>query len=326
MAQCRNQQCKEPAVAGSAYCKPHKGGTWPNVVMPSVPAAVAVRQDLAQAQQARATPPAARSAPAPGHRRRGAIDLGATSIALTGQAQNMNRMRVAHAAQLAKTVSEPEYLKPLIEAMHEITQSPAFAKYLDREVGWTNASAWFDWAARAIAPDMMARPVAAELRDQLRWNSLLAGRRGKVFADRYFFELSLYCDAAIEKMDISFIFGQASMVFGPLLAPILAIPAAAAHAAAGSFAGTATSLSISAGKALAETGIKAGAKAALVTAQGQKTVRKYENLNPMRFTLAWLDFVSSEKEPSKAIALVHAEFGGAKACDSLYEFIKSSNL
>lgn len=322
MAECRNQQCKAPAAAGSAYCKPHKGGSWPNVVMPTVPAAVAVRQSLAQPRQ----PAPKAAAPSPGHRRRGAIDLGTTSIALTGQAQNLNRMRVAHATQLAKTVSEPEALKPLIAALYEITQSPAFAKYLDREVGWTNASAWFDWAARAIAPDMMARPVAAELRDQLRWNSLLAGRRGKVFADRYFFELSLYCDAAIEKMDISFIFGQASMVFGPLLAPILAIPAAAAHAAAGSFAGTATSLSISAGKALAETGIKAGAKAALVTAPGQKVVRKYENLNPMRFTLAWLDFVSSEKEPSKAIALVHAEFGGAKACDSLYEFIKSSNL
>jgi hypothetical protein len=321
MAACRKPGCADQAGGGSPYCALHKAGG-PNIVLPPMPAKVATQQDLAQARADRAAPPAGL------HRRRGAIDLGASALILDGQNKNKERMRVAHATQLAKKVTDLEYMTPLKAAFFEVTQSPGFGKCLDREVGWTNWSSWFDWSIRAIAPEMAMRPVAEELRDQLRSRSLIAGINNKVFADRYFFELSLYCDAAIEKMDISFVYGMASMVFAPILGPIMAVPSAAAKAASGAVAGTATSLAVSAGKSLAGMGVKAGLHAGLVDAPGQKmgAIKKYENLNPMRFTLAWLDYVTSNAEPKKAVDVIVAEFGGAKGCDRLYEWLKSSNL
>src|SRR4051794_27382984 len=137
MGQCRKPQCNSQMAAGSAYCALHKGG--PNVVLPSVPVSVAVRQ---------ARTPAPRAA-APHHRRRGAVDFGTTAPLLDGQAKNMQRMRFAHATHLAKRTTDKESLAPLIAAFHEIAQAPGFAKCLDDEVGWTNWSAWCDWAVRA---------------------------------------------------------------------------------------------------------------------------------------------------------------------------------
>jgi len=322
---------------GSAYCAQHKGS--PNIVLPSIPVSIAVRQGTHQGAAASGgSAPSATGTPVlrplpgqpPQHRRTGAHSLlpSASDTALEGQAKNMQRMKFAHATQLAKRVTDPEYMAPLLKAFGTLTQTPGFAKCLDAEVGWTNWSAWFDWAIRAMAPEMAMRPVAVEVRDLLRSKSLLAGTRNEVFADRYFFELSLYCDAAIERMDTSFILGQASMIFGPILAPILAVPAAAAKAAGGVAAGYAAQAGMGIGKGLAEMGIKAGTKELVTTTPGQKigATKKYENLNPMRFTLAWLAYVTSNAEPRKEVEAIVKEFGGAKGVRNLYSFLKSSNL
>ncbi|MFY9510184.1 MAG: hypothetical protein WAQ05_04345, partial [Rubrivivax sp.] len=80
------------------------------------------------------------------------------------------------------------------------------------------------------------------------------------------------------------------------------------------------------GKQLVQTGIKAGAKELVAPVTPQKAVPKYENLNPMRFTLAWLAFVTANKEPRKEIEAIVKEFGGDKAVRNLYAWLKASNL
>lgn len=327
MGRCRKSGCTAEMVPGFAYCKDHKNG--PNLVLPSVPVSIAVRQAAVPAAAAapalRPLPGQATAAP-PQHRRRGAVDFGSAAPKTSGQASNLDRMRFAHATQLAKRKTEPELLAPLIAAFQTVAQHPGFAGCLDDEVGWTNWSAWADWALRAIAPEIAMRPVAVEVRDQLQGMALVAGQRSQPFAERYFLELSLYCDAAIERMDTSFVLGQASQIFGPILAPFLAIPAAAAHAAGGVAAGYAAQAGMALGKQLVQTGIKAGAKELVAPVAPQKAVRKYENLNPMRFTLAWLAFVTANKEPRREIEAIVQEFGGDRAVRNLYAWLKASNL
>jgi hypothetical protein len=170
-----------------------------------------------------------------------------------------------------------------------------------------------------MAPAMMMRPIAEEVRDVLRSKALLAGVRGNMFADRYFFELSLYCDAVIMKKDISFIYGQASQVLGPILSPLFAGAIAAAPVAERAAAKLA--------KKGAEAVAKYGIKKALVGRPDYETIPvNTKNYDPMRFTLAWLDFVTNEREPADAVAAVLAEFGGRRGCESLYQWLMSANL
>jgi hypothetical protein len=46
----------------------------------------------------------------------------------------------------------------------------------------------------------------------------------------------------------------------------------------------------------------------------------------MRFTLAWLGFVTTEREPVEPIATVVEEFGGRRGCEALCSWLKGANL
>ena len=225
--------------------------------------------------------------------------------------------RTAHAAVLASKKIDQELLKPLHAAFAEIKAAPKFQTYLKQEIGWKTLNSCFGWLERTLAPAMLVRPIAEEVRDTLRRKALLAGVQDRMFADRYFFELSLYCDAVIQKQDIDFIFCQASLVLAPLLAPVYAAAGAAAPVVKGAKTG-------------AQVLAKKGAQKALVGQPTYATIpANAKPEEPMRFTVAWLDFVTTEAEPAGAIATIVTEFGGRggrSACLSLLEWLRAANL
>src|SRR5262245_819369 len=110
MGTCRKPQCTAQMATGSAYCAQHRAS--PNVVLPSVPMSMAVREAArAPARPLAHAPGAGPAGRAPHHRRRGAVDFGTGgALLLEGQAKNLHRMRHAHAAQLAKRSTDQEAL------------------------------------------------------------------------------------------------------------------------------------------------------------------------------------------------------------------------
>jgi hypothetical protein len=261
-----------------------------------------------------ATPPQARATVAPIKRLKPKATEPVNDAVLE-QEKNKDRMRISYAALLAGKRTDPELLLPLMEAFAEIKAAPKFEQYMDEQIGWMTLNSWFSWMARTVAPAMLVRPVAEEVRDTLRRKALLAGVADKTFADRYFFELSLYCDAVIMKQDIDFIFGKASLVLGPLLAPVYAaVKAAVPVVGAGA-------------KTAVEAAAKKGLKKALVNTPTYATIpANAKPEEPMRFTLAWLEFVTTEKEPAEAIATIVEEFGGERGCTALCEWLNGANL
>jgi hypothetical protein len=318
MAMCRKPGCPAQGVPGSAYCAKHKGTA--GVVLPITPMRVKVMDQLewdrmeatmqTRARTVSAPPPVARATVAPTPR------LATTaSPAVLEQEKNKDRMRVSYAAQLAARRTDPQLLLPLMKAFAAVKAAPRFEHYMNEEIGWKSFNSWFCWLGRTLAPAMLVRPIAEEVRDTLRRKALLAGVADKAFADRYFFELSLYCDAVILKQDIDFIFGQASLVLGPLLAPVYAaVQAAVPVVGKGAKTGA---------EALAKKGIK---KAVVGEPTFATIPANAKPEDPMRFTVAWLDFVTTETEPAEAIATIVAEFGGPRGCAALCEWLKGANL
>jgi hypothetical protein len=316
-------------MSGKPACERHMVTV--NVVLPATPMRVQVldrlewaRTEASMQTRARSTsaaPPPARPTVAPSRLpppRRPAPATPASRVA-AAQVKNVERMRISYAAQLAGRRTEAELLLPLLPAFRAVKASPRFTTYENRQRFGGSWEGRFGWLTRAIAPAMMVRPIAEEVRDGLRSKALLAGVADKVFADRYFFELSLYCEAVIEKQDIEFIYGQASQILGPLLAPVTGAVRAALPVVGG----------------LVATGVKSGAniaakkgiEKAVVSTPSTASIPTSSTLaDPMRFTMAWLDFVTTETEPADAIATIVAEFGGRRGCASLHEWLYSANL
>jgi hypothetical protein len=46
----------------------------------------------------------------------------------------------------------------------------------------------------------------------------------------------------------------------------------------------------------------------------------------MRFTLAWLNFVTKERDPAEPIVKIVKEFGGMASCVNLLDYLTCSNL
>lgn len=338
MALCRKPGCAKESAMGFAYCAEHKAGPVLNIATPSAPMAVKVKEKLRIDREAVAKPQ---------HLRREAISLQdsplgrvgpplqvappkpvapTTSATAKGPLANRSsghmQFRLENRLKGVGSSKDPENLKPMIDACNAITATKAFEKYVDAEVGWTNWSSWFNWAFRAAAPAMAQRPVTEEVTDKLRGISLgLEGRRDRQFASRFFFELSLYCEAQIEKMDIEFVFSQASMLFAPLLAPLIGIPGQLAGKA-GAAAKVATDGAMKVGKTLVEAGAKAGLKAAIAGPE----VKKYKNLNPMRYALALWKFCVQEKQPAKEIQTILTQFGGKDQVIQLWDWLECNNL
>jgi hypothetical protein len=115
--------------------------------------------------------------------------------------------------------------------------------------------------------------------------------------------------------DVSFIFGQASQVLGPILAPVAAAVSSAVPVVGRGI------------KPAAEAAAKFGIRKAVVEQPRYETIpANAKPDDPMRFTLAWLDFVTNERAPAEAVTTVLAEFGGRRGCESLYEWLMSANL
>jgi hypothetical protein len=291
------------------------------VVLPVTPMRVQVMEQLewdrmqatmqTRARTISAPPPRARATAAPTPVR---VATPASPTVLE-QEKNKSRMRVSYAALLASKKTDAQLLVPLLAAFREVKSAAKFETYMNEEIGWKSLNSWFGWLERTLAPAMMVRPIAAEVRDTLRNKALQAGVHNHLFADRYFFELSLYCDAVIQKQDIDFIFGQASLVLGPLLAPVYAMVSAAVPVVG------------KGAKSAVEAGAKKGLKKVLVDEPKYATIPANAKPDePMRFTLAWLDFVTTEREPADAIATIVAEFGGRRACESLNEWLRAANV
>ena len=374
MAKCQYPACAHTAADRGRFCSRHQKTA--NLTLPSTPMAVQVMEQLewdrlqatmvtrdrrsgaAVLPRARATPPQNLvGGPKPVHAARplalGSVASAAEERVAQDQARNMERMRISYAALLEARKTDRELLKPLEDAFNAVKLASRFKHYHEAETAWMNRSALAGRVLRAAAPAMIMRPIAADVRDRLRALSLSFMTADKAYAERYCFELSLYCDAVITKQDVSFIFGQASLVLGPVLAPVVA-PAVAASQAVGSAAAS----GVGAGVAAHAAG--AGAAKAVTTAPKVAAKKGLEKLvvnepaystipvdsykskqtglvgfvsraassadDPMRFTLAWLNFVTKEKEPAAAVATIVKEFGGMSACVNLLEFLTCSNL
>ncbi|GGF21736.1 hypothetical protein GCM10011611_29760 [Aliidongia dinghuensis] len=233
------------------------------------------------------------------------------------------RMRIAHAAALAAKKTEPELLKPVLAAFNDVKSTATFDKYLGEETTWKS----LDYFVRAAAPAIMMRPIAEEVRDALREKALLAGKSDHPFADRYFFELSLYCDAFIQKQDIDFVFSQASLVLGPLLAPVYAAAAVAGPVVQHGVKSAPSAVKFGVKKAV-ETKPETMASVQLPQATGAmasigRALGQVKRVDPMRFTIAWLNFVTRESEPAAPITTIVTEFGGTQACVTLRDWLKS---
>ena len=323
MPKCKIAACAQAAltVKRSAYCFKHHV-LQANVVVPQEPMRTTVmsaleweREEAAMQTRTRASAVTHR-APVRGPQR-AESDQGAN---YTG------RMRVSYAAALAARKTEPELLKPLLAAFNGVKASPSFNKYLGEETTWKS----LDYFARAGAPAMMMRPIAEEVRDALREKALLAGQTERPFADRYFFELSLYCDAVIEKADIDFIFGQASLVLGPLLAPVVAAVAAAGPVVQHAVKSVPTAVKLGVKKAIEANPDKI-ANVDLPLASGgaadlARLFKRVKRVDAMRFTVAWLNFVTRESEPAASITPIIKEFGGPRGCVMLRDWLKAQMI
>jgi hypothetical protein len=246
-------------------------------------------------------------------------------MATSDQSANYNgRMRVSYAAALAARRTEPELLKPLLAAFGSVKSATTFSKYMSEETTWRS----LDYLARAAAPAMMMRPIAEEVRNMLREKALLAGQADRPFADRYFFELSLYCDAYIQKQDISFVFSQASVVLGPLLAPVVAAAAVAGPVVQHAVKSAPSAVKFGVKKAVETNpatmaGVRLPEKTGAAADASRFFGRGVKHVDPMRFTIAWLNFVTRETEPAADIATIVAEFGGERGCVMLRDWLKS---
>ena len=374
MAKCQYPACPRPSAERVRFCDAHK--VTANITLPSTPMAVQVMQQREWARleatmvtrdrrgagavlpRARATPPMSPVLPPrpvapprpPAVAGSAAARAAAEERLARDQARNVERMRVSYAALLEARKTDRQLLQPLKEAFAAIKMAPRFKHYHEAETAWLNRSAAPGKIMRAVAPAMIMRPIAEEVRDRLNALSLQFMTVDKVFAERYFFELSLYCDAVITKQDISFIFGQASLVLGPVLGHAAALGAkvgSAAASGAGAGAAAAHAAGLGAGKA-ATAGPKAGAKLVaekLVVSEPTYAtipVDDYKSKrggllgfvsratssadDPMRFTLAWLNFVTKEREPAEPIVKIVREFGGLASCVNLLEYLTGSNL
>jgi hypothetical protein len=256
---------------------------------------------------------------------RSRVRTGGASESLEALRKNRERRSLQYGRLLATSVSEQDYIAPINKAFQGIIHEPAFATHFFHEVGWENARSWTSWAIRAATPAILAGAMARDLSALMREMSLKAGVGGKVYIERYFFELALYCTAAEEKADVAFVFSQASMIFGPLLGPLLHAPLSGAASIAAQ-AGT------GAGRALVGFGAKAGLKAALVDDPEAEGIKQpvmlnggggvVRSINLMRYTHAWLHFVTEERETADT-AIVLAEFGGKRGCSKLLELLSA---
>jgi DNA-binding ferritin-like protein (Dps family) len=346
-------------AGGSAYCAEHKA--MPNIVLPPAPMAMLVRQATHQGLPAptagptrhRRSAPVELSAALPHHRRTGAVSGLAVPapkhrrtnakvpLAPVQQAPKSEDERRFYANKLALGAAKAtrqttqEHMGKVRTAFDMIRSTAAFDACMDDEVGKWNRSALADKILRAMTPSMVKRPMLEDVLAAMKRLAESAAADDRIYAEGYFTDLATYCDAMIDKEDISFVFSQASLVLGPLLAPVMA--AGAAGAAALALPVKAVSLA----KSGVEFGIKKGVQAAMVDAPpapggAAPTVSKSlmpgktstDAVEPMRFTLAWMAMVTGGVTPdlAPAVKVIVDEFGGRKSVDSVYAWLKANNI
>ncbi len=356
MGTCRKPLCNKAMAAGSAYCAEHKA--MPNIVLPPAPMAVLVRQGTHQGlpppavgvTRHRRTPGIELSASLPHHRRTNAVsDLsmptphhrrtGALSSApqahtapTSDGAKQFYGQKQVQAAAMEARVGSPAYMQALLSAFHDVKMSDGYERCWSNEAGTWNRNAMAGKVLRALAPAMAMRPMLEDVGNLLRRLALGAAANNHVFAEGYYLELSLCVDHMIEKKDIGFILGQATSILGPLLLPL----APAVSAATGVAAGV-----ISKAQSAVVAGLKKGVQVALADAPPnvpglpppQRPMLpipglKPTQVDPMRFTLAWMAYVTGGGEPATAGAVrtILAEFGGRGAVESVQAFLIANNV
>jgi hypothetical protein len=207
------------------------------------------------------------------------------------------------------------YYEPIISAFLEIKDCPEFIACLDNQTGWTNAEAWFLWLLRNAAPSFMGGNSGEQNTASHQLFMWTFGINDKQeFRKNYLLELSKYLDKCVEETTINCIFSSATLIFGPLLAPYLIVSHGVGHVAAALNYGVKKSAEIATNYAARKIAI-------------EKNEYNYtENINPMRYTLAWLEFILNYKgnDYRKQVNIIQTEFGGRKNCELLYEILLDS--
>jgi hypothetical protein len=310
---CRKPGCSDLTASGSAYCSEHEHRA--NVGYQRAPMVVQVKEarerDLIKAR------------PSPLSAQSRSLSLAADER--QAQFQQRGRRQIvgpAFTAQLATRKLDKELIQPMTKAFNLITNTSGwgtpgtkFDKYYGNVTGYN-----MSWFERKLRGPMFTRPIAVEVRDSLKQMSLQYGVRDKMYADRYCFELSLYCDAVIEKQDVKFIFSQASSVLKPIIGP--AVDGVAEYA-------------VKAGSKVAKKVI--GSRLAQQPDNGYVSKNKRgKQLDPMRFTLAWMELLLNEswdqfqwrgdEDPGDKFEVIIEAFGGRRQLAALYTFLSSKNL
>jgi len=232
--------------------------------------------------------------------------------------EDIQRRSLKYAEFLRRTKTESESFKEVTSAFKTILEDPHFVKYLNEEIGWLSGTSWAKWAVRTIQPAMLSGFLAKDLRDELREMALTACSVRKPYLEQYLVELSIYCSAAADRADIGVAFAQASTVFGPLLGPLLALPSAG-------LAGAATS----GGRAVATRigGVVLRRQLVEIREDERQLGARKEKANLMRFTHAWLKYVTQEAATDfptqEALERIFAEFGGKQGCRNLYALLSA---
>jgi hypothetical protein len=339
----------------------------PNIVLPPAPMSMLVRQQTRQglpghpgghhrrpAMQVPESIPHHRRAVAatdlPKHRRGVALTgekssalnalawYGEPSAPMSAEAHHFRQQcQRKRAALQSHWLVGQEHMAKLESAFLTVKGSDSFGRLLENETAKWNKSAMAGKILRALAPAMMMRPILQEVGSVLRGSANSAVTSGRVFAEGYYTELALWCDHAIEKKDIGFIFGQAATLLGPVLGPLLApvVPALVSS-------GMPTVAAKHVGSA-AKTVLKKGLQSALVDSSPQvpgapAPVRPIVPLpglsatpvDPMRFTMAWMGYVtnlgsgSMSSAESAAVNIILIEFGGRRSVEMMHEFLYAS--
>lgn len=346
-------------AGGSAYCAEHKA--LPNIVLPPAPMAMLVRQATHQGLPEPAAGPTRhrRSAPVdisaalPHHRRTGAVSglavpapthrrtnakVPSVPVQLAPKDEDERRFyanKLGLGAAKATRDTHQEHMGRVRAAFDVILSTAAFEACMDDEVGKWNRNALADKILRTLTPSMAKRPMLEDVLASMKRLAESAAADDRIYAEGYFRDLATYCDAMIDKEDISFVFGQASQVLGPLLAPALAAGASgmatlALPAQTMSLAKAGVQFGIKKGvqKALVDDAPAPGGAAPVVTKSLMPGKTSTDAVEPMRFTLAWMAMVTGGVTPAlaPAVKVIVDEFGGRKSVDSVYAWLKANNI
>jgi hypothetical protein len=248
------------------------------------------------------------------------VPLSATesAAAQANRGRNRERQNAIYTKMLSEKQTDREYRARIEPEFKKLLLEPGFTKFYRDETGWTNARAWGTWILRAITPEMVAGPGARNATEILRSMALGASVSGKQYAERYLLELSIYCAAAADRTDVSFIMGQAGTLLGAVAGPAISAVKGIAGTA---LSGAKTALTIAANKGAQAAAVDDTSKVSFMfTEEDGKPTCLEEDL--MRFTHAWLRYVTAENGSRTASAsVVRNEFGGTAGCHYLYEHI-----